>query len=675
MSDANLNQNETEHGTASSTGSSTSQEKNTPTGDVSAPAFSASCPDAEKKDAAPEKQEAEDDKEKAAPPAATSQEESSDGIEITQLEEHRAGETPETPEKKKKTKKKKKKHHPVRWVILLVLVLVAVYLYRNWPGTGTEEVSYLPATATTQDLTTSDSFTGAIAAVDSQSVVSAISGAKVIEVDVEEGDMVEAGDVIAKLDTTSVEQQIRELQVSMSSSATKSSLSIESAQQQYDNLTENLEDGLDSSTNSALQQIDSAFQSLTSALESYNNEVLLNNDAASTTISNAIQSVQSAYEQLQSATLQTQQAYQTKTDAIYQYEKTLREGDEYDFDGTSYDQQIASAELSQSNAQTSYDTALANYETAKITEENSLTKLYDAVTQAETSYINAITNYNTIQRQIEQQLESYKLAIETAKANADQSSSELQLQELQDSLDDYVIKAPMSGEITSLDCQVGDITQVSSTTSLATITNYDKMKVSISVSEYDISNLSIGSSVTVTVDALSRDFEGTVTAIDKIGTNSSSIAYFTCEVEFTPDGDVLEGMTAEVNLTVTEAADAIVLPSNAVMTDTDGSSYVYTKNDDGTYTKKTVTLGETDGSVTQITDGVSDGETVYYTIATADTTDSPSSSGLFGSLFSNLTGGSSSSDRSGRDGGGMPGGDIQGGGMQGGMQGGGAPGQ
>ena len=107
----------------------------------------------------------------------------------------------------------KKKHHPVRWVILLVLVLVAVYLYRNWPGTGTEEVSYLPATATTQDLTTSDSFTGAIAAVDSQSVVSAISGAKVIEVDVEEGDMVEAGDVIAKLDTTSVEQQIRELQV------------------------------------------------------------------------------------------------------------------------------------------------------------------------------------------------------------------------------------------------------------------------------------------------------------------------------------------------------------------------------------------------------------------------------------------------------------------------------
>ncbi len=511
--------------------------------------------------------------------------------------------------------------------------------------------------------------------MDSQSVVSAISGAKVIEVDVEEGDMVEAGDVIAKLDTTSVEQQIRELQVSMSSSATKSSLSIESAQQQYDNLMENLEDGLDSSTNSALQQIDSAFQSLTSALESYNNEVLLNNDAASTTISNAIQSVQSAYEQLQSAALQTQQAYQTKTDAIYQYEKTLREGDEYDFDGTSYDQQIASAELSQSNAQTSYDTALANYETAKITEENSLTKLYDAVTQAETSYINAITNYNTIQRQIEQQLESYKLAIETAKANADQSSSELQLQELQDSLDDYVIKAPMSGEITSLDCQVGDITQVSSTTSLATITNYDKMKVSISVSEYDISNLSIGSSVTVTVDVLSRDFEGTVTAIDKIGTNSSSIAYFTCEVEFTPDGDVLEGMTAEVNLTVTEAADAIVLPSNAVMTDTDGSSYVYTKNDDGTYTKKTVTLGETDGSVTQITDGVSDGETVYYTIATADTTDSSSSSGLFGSLFSNLTGGSSSSDGSGRDGGGMPGGDIQGGGMQGGMQGGGAPGQ
>lgn len=663
MSD--VKQNETEHTTAAGTKNS-AQEK-------SAPAFSVSDSDKTGQTAKPESSKEEKTETAALPATATSphaesQSESSEGIEITQLEETKdSGEPPKETKKDKKKKKRQKRHHPVRRVILLVIVVAAVYLYRNWPRNSGEEISYLPATATAQDLTTSDSFTGTVAAVDSQSVVSAISGAKVIEVDVEEGDTVEAGDVIAKLDTTDVEQQIKELEVSMNSTATKNSLSIESAQAQYDNLMQNIEDGLDSSTNSALQQIDSAFQSLSSALEAYNEEVLLNNDAASTTISSAIQNVESAYEQLQSAALQTQQAYQTKIDAIYQYEKTLRDGDEYDFDTTSYDQQIASAELSQSNAQTGYDTALSNYETAKVTEENNLTKLYDAVTQAETSYINAITNYNTTQRSLEQQLESYKLAIETAEANADQSSSELQLQELEDSLDDYVITAPMSGEVTSLDCQVGDITQVSSTTSLATITNYDKMMVSISVSEYDISNLSIGSAVTVTVDALDRDYEGTVTAIDKIGTNSSSIAYFTCEVEFTPDGDVLEGMTAEVNLTVTEAADAIVLPSDAVMTDTDGSSYVYTLNDDGTYSKKAVTLGETDGNVTQITDGVEDGETVYYTIATADTTDSSSSSGLFGNLFSNLTGSSSSSGGGGMQGGGNPGG--------GGMPGGGAPGQ
>lgn len=482
--------------------------------------------------------------------------------------------------------------------------------------------------------------------------------------------MVEEGDVIAKLDTSDVDQQIAELETSMSSTAAKNALSIEQAQDQYDNLMQNIEDGLDSTTNSALQQIDSAFQTLSSALNSYNEEVLLNNDAQSSTISSAIQSVESAYEQLESAALQVQQAYETKTDAIYQYEKTLADGEESDFDGTSYDQQIESAELSESHAQTSYDTALQNYETAKINEENSLTKLFDAVVQAETSYITAITNYNTTQRSIAQQLESYELAIRTAEANADQSSSELQLQELEESLDDYVITAPMSGEVTSLDCQVGDVTEVSSTTSLATITNYDKMMVSISVSEYDISNLSVGSSVTVTVDALERDYDGTVSAIDKIGTNASSIAYFTCEVEFTPDGDVLEGMTAEVTLTVTDVADAVVLPSDAIMTDTDGSSYVYTLADDGTYQKQTVTLGSTDGTYTQITDGVTDGETVYYTIATAETTDSSSSSGLFSNLFGNLTGSSSSS--SGAAGGGQMGGGMPAGG---GQMGGAAPAQ
>lgn len=612
--------------------------------------------------------EAEMDKENPEPSSPET------GIEISKVQDPftdktEAGEDPEKAERKKKEtkrRKKKRRRRVARVIALLLVLCVAAYAWKTYEARqNAVTVEYLPATAQTQDITTTDTFTGTIAAVDSQSVMSAVSGATVTEVDVAEGDMVEEGDVIARLDTSDVEDSIKQLQLQMSTTAASNNLSIESAQANYDDLVNDIADGLNSTVNNALSSIDSAFQSLLQAQTNYNNEVLLNNDANSDTISSAISQVESAYQQTQSAAMQLQNAYTNKEDAIYQYEKTLKEGETSDFDGTSYDQTIASAQMSYDNAETAYNEALASYELAKTTEDNNLISLYDQVITAENSYIEAIQSYNTTMRSIQEQLDSYERQIASAKLSADQSQQELQLSELEDSLSDYVITAPMSGEITELNCKAGDITEVSSTTSLATITNYDKMSVSISVSEYDISQLSVGSSVTVTVDALGRDFDGTVTSIDKIGTNSSSIAYFTCEVQFTPDDDVLEGMTAEVSLTVTEADDAVVLPSDAIMTDTDGSSYVYILQDDGTYAKQVVTLGETDGSYTQVTDGVSSGDTVYYTIATADTTESSDSSGGLAGLFSSLTGGSSSggAPQGGGGGGGMPsgGGDMGGG--------------
>lgn len=618
---------------------------------------------------APDKKGEDNDKEKL-----NSESSPETGIEISQVQDPlpyktEAVEDPKKAERKKKEtkrRKKKRRRRVARVIALLLVLCVAAYVWKTYQARqNAVTVEYLPATAQTQDITTTDTFTGTIVAVDSQSVMSAVSGATVTEVDVAEGDMVEEGDVIAKLDTSDVEDSITELQMQMSTTAASNNLSIESAQANYDDLVNDIADGLNSTVNNALSSIDSAFQSLLQAQTNYNNEVLLNNDANSDTISSAISQVESAYQQMQSAAMQLQNAYTNKEDAIYQYEKTLKEGETSDFDGTSYDQTIASAQMSYDNAQTAYNEALASYELAKTTEDNNLISLYDQVITAENNYIEAIQSYNTTMRSIQEQLDSYERQIASARLSADQSQQELQLSELEDSLSDYVITAPMSGEITELNCKVGDITEVSSTTSLATITNYDKMSVSISVSEYDISQLSVGSEVTVTVDALGRDFDGTVTSIDKIGTNSSSIAYFTCEVQFTPDDDVLEGMTAEVSLTVTEADDAVVLPSDAIMTDTDGSSYVYVLQDDGTYAKQVVTLGEADGSYTQVTDGVSSGDTVYYTIATADTTGSSDSSGGLASLFSSLTGGSSSggAPQGGGGGGGMPsgGGDMGGG--------------
>lgn len=555
----------------------------------------------------------------------------------------------------------------LKWLIpvLIVLAVLAFFYFRK--RSSVQAVEYREDTAARRDITTSDSYTGTVEAKDSQSVMSAVTGAKVSEVLVEEGDSVRKGDPIVKLDTEDVEKQIEEKQASLSAQQKQSSLSIQSAQKSYSDLSSNIAEGLDSTTQQALSGIDQAMSALVSAQDAYNNEVTLNNDQLSATILQAIQQVENAYNSVQTAALSTQQAIDSKNATEEDASDSGRELS--DSETTQLQASIDSAQLREDQAWDSYEQAQTDYRAATMNEENNLTKLYDALIQAENSYLTAIDSYNAAVRSNEQRLQDYALQIQQAQANADTTVSELQIQDLQDSLEDYVITAPISGRVTQLNVSEGDITAVSATTSLATITNYDTMKVTISVSEYDIAALNKGDHVTVTVDALDRDYDGVVTSIDAEGTASNGITYFDTEVEFTPDDKVMIGMTAEITITVTEAEDAVTLTNDAVMTDTDGSSYVYKKEDsadkasggkdpavnaDG-YRKVKIETGSTDGTYTEITGGLSEGDTIYYTITTAES--STNASGMFGNMMGNSGGGP------GQGGQGGPGGGPGGGGQ------------
>lgn len=562
-------------------------------------------------------------------------------------------------EERARKKRRKRSRSILKKFIILGVVIVAVVLFFLRRARQSTEVQYQSDTATVRDLSSTNSYTGTIEAVDSQSVMSAVSGVKVTEVLVEEGDTVQEGDVIAKLDTSNLDEQISEKEATMNATATSNSLNIQSAQAKYNNLKQNLDDGLDQSTQNALAQIDSAMQNLVSAQQSYNDEVNLNNAQLSQTILSAIQQMDNAYNNVQSAALRTQQSVDSKSHA-----QKLASDAGKSYDSFSDDQQIESNELSEDQAWDQYEQAKTSYEQAKINEENQLTKLYDAVITAQNNYLNAIDSYNATVRSTQQTLEEYQRGIQQAEANADSTTSQLQLDNLKDSLSDYEITAPMSGTVTSLNIKVGDITQVSSTSTLATITSYDKMKVSLSVSEYDVSNLSKGDKVTVTVDAVDKDFEGTVSSVSAVGSSSNGIAYFAVEVQFTPDSSVMVGMTADVSQTISEAKDAVTVLSDAIATGADGSSYVLVKgtNEKGKedYVQRAVSLGSSDGTYTEITSGLNAGDTVYYAVNTPSVQDA--SAMMFGMDDSAME----------MDMGGGPGGENAGGGAPSGGPGGGA---
>lgn len=551
--------------------------------------------------------------------------------EETASESSAAGSTGNGKNSKKRKKGRKKL---VKWLIIAGAA-AAVLGFFIWKTKKSAADVYLEDTVSKRDIVTYHTFTGTAAAVDSRSVMSAVSGVKVTEVPVEEGDYVKEGDVIAVLDSSGLDEQISEKKAAMAASANSSSIQIRSAQHSYNSLQSNVKDGLDSSLQGAQAGIDSAFSGLVSAQQAFNNEVNLNNRQLSATILGAIQNVDNAYNAVQRAALSTQQAKDAQAHAEQQDAacKSVLDGTAKDaqahaeqqaedaglpYDKFSSSQAIESSELSEDQAWDAYHQAVTSYEAAKINEENQLTQLFDSLITAQNSYLNAVDSYNAAVRSTKQQLESYSLQVQQAQAGADDTVSRLQLDNLEDQRKDYTITAPISGQITKLSVKTGDITAVSNTTSLATITNYDKMKVDIKVGEYDIVDLKSGDPVTIRIQALKKDYTGKIAHIDREATVENGVSYFNAEVNFTPDENVRGGMSAEVKLTINDLHDVLSISNDAVQNADDGSSYVLVRSKDGkTYTRKDVTLGATDGSYTQVTDGLSDDDKVYYLPAKA----------------------------------------------------------
>lgn len=156
-----------------------------------------------------------------------------------------------------------------------------------------------------------------------------------------------------------------------------------------------------------------------------------------------------------------------------------------------------------------------------------------------------------------------------------------------------------------------------STQSAFTIANGDKMVVTMNVDELDILSMSEGLSAEVTLDAIENEtFEGTITNVSQSASGSNGSTQYPVEITFDKTEEMLSGMNASVNVIIKQAENVLTVPLVAVE-DEGRSSYVYTGYDEssGELTGKTeVTLGMSDENSVEITDGLSEGDTVYYQI-------------------------------------------------------------
>jgi len=126
------------------------------------------------------------------------------------------------------------------------------------------------------------------------------------------------------------------------------------------------------------------------------------------------------------------------------------------------------------------------------------------------------------------------------------------------------LAAPFAGVVTVVDSKPGD--QVAPGVQGFRLDDLSRLLVDVQVSEVDINRIQIGQEANMVFDAiLNREYHGVVTEVALVGSLSQGVVDFTVTVELTDaDNSVKPGMTAAVNVVVSQLEDVLLVPNRAV---------------------------------------------------------------------------------------------------------------
>ena len=171
------------------------------------------------------------------------------------------------------------------------------------------------------------------------------------------------------------------------------------------------------------------------------------------------------------------------------------------------------------------------------------------------------------------------------------------------------VQADMAGEVTGLYIEEGSVVSAGETT--AQIIDMSSLEAELKVDEYDVAAVTPGMPVQISVLATGGQFTGSVTALDKNGTASGDLSYYTAAVALESGEGVYPGMQISAKILREKAENAVLLRQDAIQFDEYNKPYVYMRGADGKEVVQVgVSVGASDGIYCEITDGLKTGDTV-----------------------------------------------------------------
>ena len=238
------------------------------------------------------------------------------------------------------------------------------------------------------------------------------------------------------------------------------------------------------------------------------------------------------------------------------------------------------------------------------------------IASTEQSTITATDNSEKTTEQSASQPEDSDTSEKTSKQSSEKKSTE---QTQQDTKQENAGNTGGAGSGGS----TGTVTTTQESDTVSTMTAFtieegDQMTVTMYVDELDVLSMKEGLQAEITLDAVEdTTFEGTITSVGAQASSSGCVAQYPVNITFDKTEDMLSGMNASVKVILEEADNVLTIPLTAV-TEEGNTSYVYTGYDESTGElsgKTEVTLGVSDENTVEVTDGLNEGDTIYYQMA------------------------------------------------------------
>ena len=253
-----------------------------------------------------------------------------------------------------------------------------------------------------------------------------------------------------------------------------------------------------------------------------------------------------------------------------------------------------------------------------------------SVRNSELSFKNAKIKYEQAKRDYKKGTIN-KLSFQAQEISYQQSQNSLA--DAKEKLQDYSMRAPFDGIVTDLSVSAGD--SVSRSDVLASIITKD-VQANIVLNEVDAVSVKEGDKAIVSFDALPNlTLTGKISKINTIGTVSQGVVSYDAQVTFDTQSDLLKpGMNVSASIITDAKVDVLLVPLSAIKS-SGNRSYVEVLNDGDTPERKTVQVGASNDTQTEITGGISEGDKVVtQTInpSASNATSATSSGGSSGRL-------------------------------------------